>query len=406
MSDRILLPALKSRVGDWVYYVCSLTFQNVERLIKSPDEIHRSRKLSEWIQREAIEKHSGEISDYILGNDQRFLGAVIVGVYDGDPNWAPIEVNYNTPDIEATEDQRDEISGKVGVLSFSGEEKLFAIDGQHRVAGIKKALAESENRNELGLENICAIFVGHDESSEQGRLRTRRLFTTVNKKAKAVSTAATIALDEDNGFAIVTRRLVDEFGLFSDGEDLVSFSSNSALNKRDSRAFTSIVGLYELVKDLHNADGKRIFENSRPAEEDLDSHYYFCCDYFSNLFKMSGELKEVFIDRSSLPYDYRNEEFNNLLFRPVGQRAFARATQFLTEKGYDLVSSIGSILGANLDLLHEDWHHILWDPISKQMIPKNVKLAETLLLDMINEDVRDPKQFRKIKEIRAELLVS
>lgn len=404
MSDRILLPALKARVGDWVYYVCSLSFKNVESLIKAPDEIHKSKKLSEWIQREAIEKHAGDISDYILGNDQRFLGAVIVGVYDGDPSWSPIEVNYNTPDIEVTEEQRDELSGDIGVLSFNGEEKLFAIDGQHRVAGIKKALAESENRDDLEIENICAIFVGHDESSEQGKLRTRRLFTTVNKKAKAVSPAATIALDEDNGFAIVTRRLVDEFGLFSDGEDLVSFSSNSALNNRDSRAFTSIVGLYDLVKDLHRSEGKRNFENSRPAEEYLNEHYQFCCDYFTNLFTMSDELKEVFIDRVKLPYSYRNEEFNNLLFRPVGQRAFARATQFLTEKGHDVVYSIRSLLEANLDLLHKDWHYILWEPISKQMIPKNVKLAENLLLDMINEDVRDPIQFRKIKELRSEIL--
>jgi len=117
---------------------------------------------------------------------------------------------------------------------------------------------------------------------------------------------------------------------------------------------------------------------------------------------MSDELKEVFIDRGALPYTYRNEAVNNLLFRPVGQRAFARATQFLTQKGHSIIYSIGALLESNLDLLHEDWHHILWDPIAKQMIPKNVKLAENLLLDMIQEDVRDPKQFRKIKELRAE----
>ena len=66
-------------------------------------------------------------------------------------------------------------------------------------------------------ESISAIFVAHDASSEETKQRTRRLFTTVNKKAKRVSKSAIIALDEDNGFAVITRSLIDEHWLFERG---------------------------------------------------------------------------------------------------------------------------------------------------------------------------------------------
>jgi hypothetical protein len=46
------------------------------------------RSLFDWIQREAIDSHSESITKYIAENDQRFLGSIIIGLYDGKPNWA------------------------------------------------------------------------------------------------------------------------------------------------------------------------------------------------------------------------------------------------------------------------------------------------------------------------------
>lgn len=92
MKTASLLPSIRSRVGDWNYYVTTLSFQEVSELIKAPDEIHERQKLAEWIQREAIDSHSEAIATYIVSNHQRFLGALIVGVYGGAPNWTPLNV--------------------------------------------------------------------------------------------------------------------------------------------------------------------------------------------------------------------------------------------------------------------------------------------------------------------------
>ena len=50
------------------------------------------------------------------------------------------------------------LEGSLGILRLSGEETLFAIDGQHRVQGIKKALEEN---TELKREEVSVIFVSH-----------------------------------------------------------------------------------------------------------------------------------------------------------------------------------------------------------------------------------------------------
>ena len=97
-----------------------------------------------------------------------------------------------------------------GVLRLDGTQTLFAIDGQHRVEGIKQAL---EDNSELGREEVSVIFVAHRNDSD-GMERTRRLFTTLNRYAKPVSKSEIVALDEDDIVAITTRELVEKHPLF------------------------------------------------------------------------------------------------------------------------------------------------------------------------------------------------
>ncbi len=322
MKTATLLPSLRSRVGDWNYYVTTLSFEEVAELIKAPDEIHERKKLAEWIQREAIESHAEAIAEYIVGNPQRFLGSLIVGVYGGSPNWTPL--NVKVPEDEGiSDDQLERIEGRLGLLRLSGAEKLFAIDGQHRVAGIKLALEEEDVAEQIGQDSVSAIFVAHDPKSEAGKQRTRRLFTTVNKKAKIISKAAKIALDEDDGFAIVTRRLIDTHWFFEDAHKYILYSSGGSIPTTDMASITSVVGLFEIIKDLYGGS-VREFEQTRPDEDSLTEHLELCTDYFDELLKQIPEYKSVFVNKKGRPGNYRQPDNNHFLFRPIGQRAFAR----------------------------------------------------------------------------------
>ena len=400
MKTTTLLPSLRSLVGDWNYYVTTLTFREVATLVKPPDEVHERKRLADWIQREAIDSHADAIANYIEKTPQRFLGSLIIGVYGGAPNWTPVKVNIPAEEgisIELIE----KLEGRIGLLHFSGSEKLFAIDGQHRVAGIKQALKSAKKGELLFEDSVSAIFVAHDPKTEVGKQRTRRLFTTVNKKARVISKAARIALDEDDGFAIVTRRLIDTHWLFEDGKKYVLYGSTGSLPSTDTTSITSVVGLFELVKGLHFGD--RDFGKERPDDAALDEHLKYCTLYFDELLKGIPEYKEVFIKGKKPPGDYRTPENNHMLFRPMGQRTFTRAVQLLVSRGIGLKDAIEQLRGAEMYLQKPEWHHILWDPISSTMITNKILIAEAQLLRLAGHELRTKTSGKKLDELLASI---
>lgn len=394
----ILLPAIRSSIGDWSYYVTTLSFRQVASIIKAPDEIHERKKMSQWIQRQIIDTHASAISKYILENDQRFFGSLIVGVYGGNPNWSSINIRFPDRD-DISQEQYNQVDGFLGFLELSGEEKLFAIDGQHRVEGIKKALQTAPDKVSES-DNISAIFVGHNCETEEGKERTRRLFTTVNKKAKAVSKHAKIALDEDDGFAILTRRLIDRFWLFEDARKHVLYSTTGSIPVNDKDSITSIVGLYVLIQDLF-LDQKeiKIFRGARPSEDSLEEHLQLCILFFEELIRNVAEYREVFDEKVSVAGSFRTKEKNHLLFRPAGQRAFAKAVQFLVSEGQTISNAVSKLSKVNMSILDEEWHHILWDPFDEKMITNKVAVAEAQLLNLSGSSQRSNINYKNLEKV-------
>ena len=400
MITKTLLPSVRSHVGDWSYYVTTLSFEEVAALIKAPDEIHERLKLAEWIQREAIETHAEAIADYIVTNPQRFLGSLIVGVYGGAPNWTPLEVKI--PDGDGiSEAQISRIEGCLGLLHLSGAEKLFAIDGQHRVAGIKLALSKNSDDEELREDCVSAVFVAHDPTTAKGKQRTRRLFTTVNKKARAISKTGKIALDEDDGFAIVTRRLIDSHSLFEDAKKYVLYNSNGSIPANDMSSITSVVGLFELVKDLYG--GPKGFDLNRPDEPALVAHLDFCKSFFDELLLQIPEFKSILNDGIGQPGDYRMASSNHMLFRPAGQRAFAKAVQLLVSRKSTVSTSVKKLAAVDMYLQNEKWHHIMWNPVGKTMITNKVVLAEAQLLRLAKQPLRNKSIGKKLDDLMASI---
>lgn len=400
MKATTLLPAIRSRVGDWNYYVTTLTFAEVAKQLKAPDEIHERKLLAGWIQREAIDSHSEAIAEYITGNPQRFLGALIVGIYGGSPNWTPL--NVKVPEDEGvSKEQLERIEGRLGLLRLSGSESLFAIDGQHRVAGIKLALDDPKVAASIGDDSVSAIFVAHDPDSEAGKQRTRRLFTTVNKKAKTISKAAKIALDEDDGFAIVTRRLIDSHWLFEDARKLVLYSSGGSIPPTDAKSLSSVVGLFEIVRDLYG--GSKDFGQTRPDDDSLADHLNLCSNFFDELLKQIPEYKAVFVKDNGRVGDFRATTNNHLLFRPIGQRAFARAVQLLISRKITISNAVKKLRSAEMFIQKKPWHHIVWNPVDETMITNKILLAEAQLLRLAGQSLRNRTVGKRLDELLASI---
>ena len=206
MCTELNLPALRGIIGDWVYYVTLLPFLEVRKRIQRNRDIHETQTLEDWLQRDLTDR-GNEIADYLATQKQCFFNGVVVGVYGGEPQWYPLSLQpsaYLDP-LSLNEN----VEAGMGILKLTGDEKLFAIDGQHRVEGVKRLVDRiGEVAFEERPDELCAIFVAHKQSAA-GMQRSRRLFSTLNKYAKPVSLTELIILDEDDIVAITCRRLIE-----------------------------------------------------------------------------------------------------------------------------------------------------------------------------------------------------
>ena len=96
----------------------------------------------------------------------------------------------------------------------------------------------------------CVLLVSHYDTPE-GREKTQRLFTNINRNAQKTTSAEDIALDVDDGFAIITRKLLNEHTwLSSEGvvrvfvkpptEDGAYTLASNTVPKTDPHAWTTM----------------------------------------------------------------------------------------------------------------------------------------------------------------------
>ena len=109
-----------------------------------------------------------------------------------------------------------------GLLRFDGGQNYYALDGQHRVTAIQTLLHDQDQRDKLGItvpegfadEEISVIIMTTTGSEEEWKKKYRRLFSSLNRYAKPVDKDTIIAMDEDDIFCILTRRMVAEYPFF------------------------------------------------------------------------------------------------------------------------------------------------------------------------------------------------
>ncbi len=399
------IPAIRAQIGSWIYYVATLSFKQVSTHVKRiDDELHKSKLLRELLQR-TITNNYLKIANYIETQEERFFNALILAVYDGEPQWHEIRLEY---------DIGDEFYD-LGVLELSGDEKIFPVDGQHRVEGIRKVTEESSKYDN---EKIPVIFIGHQKDDE-GMQRARRMFSTLNRYAKPVSMRDVIALDEDDIIAIASRELIDNHVLFSNGSILDSGSK--AIPDRNQSAFTTIISFYECNKELlwmfikgkeiRNLEGTKVRGKSkikeyiriRPSDDDITLFINICIEFWTDLMNSFPELIEYANMGTLDSSKYRNKEGGLLFFRPVGLIPFVRAAVRVKEHNHETFRSVFKHLPPQILYLNNViWKNILWNADKKTMIMNNQPLTELLLLYYWDHSILSEKEHLKIrKELKS-----
>ena len=389
------IPAIRAQIGIWVYYLSTLTFEQVSKHVKKvDDELHKSELLREMLQRSITDNYKN-IADYIVQQEEMFFNALVLAVYDGDPKWNEIRVEY---------DDGDEYFD-LGILELTGNEKIFPVDGQHRVEGIKKVIAENNNFNN---EKIPVILIGH-KKDDDGMKRARRMFSTLNRYAKPVSLRDIIALDEDDSIAIACRELMDSNDFFANKR--VLDSKNKAISERN-KEFTTIITLYECNrellsmyirdKEIKNQEGKNIigthkkmetYVRFRPSDYDIHEFNALCDSFWTELSDYFPVLLEYKNQTTPDSSPYRNKQGGSLFFRPTALLALVKTFIFLkVHLNYEFKDAFESVTALQLELDTDMWRNILWNPVKKTMITTNGKTVENLLIYCINKALLTQKQ--------------
>lgn len=378
MKKKLLLPCMRGAIGDWVTYTCLMRLSDIKSLVGYAEDIHKNKKLSKLIQRELVKERSEEIGKYLLENNEAFFNSLVVAIYDGSPEWHQLDtIKGSTVGIENFE-AAAYATECMGYLSLTKEEKIFAIDGQHRLSGIRYAL---DKDSDAGYQQIPVIFLAH-YNDDDGLKRTRRLFTTLNKKAKPVNKAAIISLDEDDICACTTRHLVEESSYFD--KDKIKFQATNNVSYTDTKIFTTIGNLYDLVQILFK-EGLKIkksdLENFREGQERERELFDLATAIFEYLFDTIPALNQFqeVKDRESTVRKYRNKENGGiLLYRPLGLKIYFMAMCKYIKSTDDLKNDCIEFINRTKDfdfgLESEPFNDVLWDTDTKKIL--NIKAAE------------------------------
>ncbi len=335
MSNKTLISVFKRTVGDWNYYICTMQYAELARQVQFAYELGGNTELSQLVQRGLTDRTKG-ITEYLLSSQHHFLGGLVVAVWGGEPNYTPLTM----------EDPDGMLSGLdqgFGVLTFDGTQQYFALDGQHRLRAIKEAIKKNP---ELGKDDICVLIVTHYDTKD-GRTRTRRLFSNINRNAKQTGLAENIALDEDDGYAILTRRLLEDHDfLKQEGRVRVIMGADESggvrlaggsVAKTDSRALTTFTVLYDILQPL-GSDLPAALQNkaARPSDEVLENAYTVLSSRVDDLLVNCGDVRSK-LEASASAKDVRapkdNEGSGHPFMRPVVQKAVARVASQIIQQG-------------------------------------------------------------------------
>ena len=395
-----IYPALRSRMGTWNYYVVKMTARELSQNVMYASEIYEDKTLDEAVQRILEESRVKKyIVEYLKNQPHRFFSSIVVAALEGNPKFEPVEITADPRFTLAHNDRR--FNEAFGVLQFDGTQKYYALDGQHRLSAIKtildrnNSLSDGAPRDVEDDELSVIVVVPSEEDSHQSFMQKyRRLFSNLNRYAQKTDQATNIIMDEDDTFAILTRRLITDHAFFqSDAlrqRDSTRIKTKKPKNlKTGDSYFTSIETLYDMNIALlssskrlkigwgpDNEEGPDLknFIRFRPSSEEyIDSLYDELSIYWDGLL---AELPILHSDPTKMRFHELTDRENkngtdHLLFWPIGQQMLAEiARELLNERLHDpgnptadtIKYALKGLSQLEWELHHAPWQHFLLVP--------------------------------------------
>lgn len=289
-----------------------------------------------------------------------------------------------------------------------------------------EAAIQSLMKESIGIEIIPAVL--KNETERMALRRLRNIFVHVNLTAKPLTTGTLTQLDEDNGFAIVARRVMVKHALLkTKGRVLIG----QGQVKDSSFEYTTLETLVTLAEKYLGKEkpygGWYISEAGdlpfRPDDEELEGGVARLMDYFDLLATLPSH-KELIQNHKKSSSDFRivkagEAPSDNILFRPIAQVALADAFHELVhgERKADPEKIMRLLIRAeNGGMLHlrdkkSVWFGVLCDAVDQRMRKTAAyrQLCTRLMIHLLGGGTPEPDargelltEFRKVRRTADE----
>ena len=341
------IPCIKGKLGSTDYYLGTMKAEEIVGMAKPASRLENweAFTIEERMQRDLNDKRvRDEIAPYIASDPNRFFGSLVVLVYE--PNVFGFEgfdaLNVKLPLSYST------ATRKMGFLTIEGGQ-LVALDGQHRLAGLEAVVQhriQGPLADEVPNDDISVVFIMLDGNMP----KVRHIFNKVNRYAKTTSRGDNIITSEEDGIAIVTRRLLGKdqpLGATKDNKLLVNWQSNT-LSAR-SLQWTTISAVYFAVKEIleyeeFNFDVKiKLRQGSvRPSQVELEDAYQRVLEWWNVLLEGMDGIRWSIADPATIPEFRKDDGPHALLFRPIGIMALVKGMCIAKERSGTKGQSVSS----------------------------------------------------------------
>jgi DNA sulfur modification protein DndB len=328
------IAAIKGKMGSTPYYVVTMTGRDLVATTRPAAEDRdtwTSASVEERMQREVnLKRVKEQLVPYLAQHKDRFFGSIIVVVPEGSIEFEPLTDFVKS--LPAAYRQEGET---IGFITLGRAERVI-LDGQHRWYAEREVIMSQESlgseQASVSDDDLTVIFIENSDLR-----KTRGIFNKVNRYAKPASRADNILISEDDGYAIITRRLLDPDWegplaerkiVGGDGRVthrvLVNWTS-STLSRR-MRHLSTIGAIYDIVRTILEFEGHKDLDRVvSPPELILQVAYDQVAAWFVTLLEKLDAFHDALADPDSVMINrYDVDHRHALLLRPVGQIVLVR----------------------------------------------------------------------------------
>jgi DNA sulfur modification protein DndB len=220
------VPAMRGKMGTRTYYACLMPMKAVPQFFKFTDWAGISAEDRE--QRVLNVKRVPDLASYITENEDDYLFSSITASYKAEPKFEPY-----APGMD------------IGVLKLQVGDEFIINDGQHRTAGIAKALKEGSAS--FGQDTLSVLLFPWESTT-----RVQQMFSDLNRFVQKTSKSLDILYDKRDDTAAATLAMIEKVPVFKE----LTEKEKVSLETKSTKLF-SLAALYDANVELLKGHDKQ-----------------------------------------------------------------------------------------------------------------------------------------------------